>query len=89
MAVKLFVGGLAFATTSDRLRDTFAAVGTVASADVVKDPTGQSRGFGFVEMETTEAATDAISRLHGRELDGRVLRVELSQKKLPTGGGPR
>jgi RNA recognition motif-containing protein len=89
MAVKLFVGGLAFATTSDRLRDTFAAVGTVASADVVKDPTGQSRGFGFVEMETTEAATDAISRLHGRELDGRVLRVELSQKKLATGGGSR
>ena len=89
MAVKLFVGGLAFATTSDRLRDTFAAVGTVASADVVKDPTGQSRGFGFVEMETTEAATDALSRLHGRELDGRVLRVELSQKKPATGGGPR
>jgi RNA recognition motif-containing protein len=89
MAVKLFVGGLAFATSSDRLRETFAAVGTVASASVVKDPAGQSRGFGFVEMETTEEATDAISRLHGSQLDGRSLRVELSQKQGSNGGGRR
>lgn len=86
MAIKLFVGGLAFATSSDRLRDTFAAVGTVMAASVVKDPAGQSRGFGFVEMETTAEATEAITRLHGSQLDGRSLRVELSQKQSPTGG---
>ncbi len=66
MAVKLFVGGLAFSTSSDRLRETFATVGTVASANIVEDPAGLPRGFGFVEMETTEDATDAISRLRPR-----------------------
>ncbi len=89
MAVKLFVGGLAFATSSDRLRDTFATTGTVASARIVTDPGGQSRGFGFVEMETIEDAQHAISRLHGSELDGRSLKVELSQKKERSGGGGR
>lgn len=89
MAVKLFVGGLAFATSSDRLRETFAVVGTVASASVVTDPTGQSRGFGFVEMETTEEAAAAITRLHGSQLDGRALRVELSEKQGPSAGGRR
>ena len=87
MAVKLFVGGLAFATSSDRLREAFATIGTVASVRVVKDPAGQSRGFGFVEMETIEDAQHAISRLHGSELDGRPLKVELSQKKERNGGG--
>src|SRR5207247_8428118 len=85
MAVKLFVGGLAFATSSDRLREAFATIGTVASVRVVTDPAGQSRGFGFVEMETIEAAQDAISRLHGSDLDGRALKVELSQKKESSG----
>jgi RNA recognition motif-containing protein len=89
MAVKLFVGGLAFATSNDRLRELFAAVGTVASASVVKDPSGQSRGFGFVEMETPQEATDAISRLNGSQLDGRSLRVELSQPKDRGVGGGR
>jgi RNA recognition motif-containing protein len=85
MAVKLFVGGIAFATSSDRLREAFATIGTVASVRVVMDPAGQSRGFGFVEMETMEAAQDAISRLHGSDLDGRALKVELSQKKESNG----
>src|SRR2546428_10841451 len=85
MAVKLFVGGLAFATSSDRLREAFATIGTVASVRVVTDPAGQSRGLGFVEMETIEAAQDAISRLHGGDLDGRALKVELSPKKEASG----
>jgi len=89
MAVKLFVGGLAFATSSDRLRETFAVVGVVASASVVTDPAGQSRGFGFVEMETSEEAAAAITRLHGSQLDGRALRVELSEKQGPRAGGRR
>src|SRR2546428_12849902 len=89
MAVKLFVGGLAFATSSDRLREAFATIGTVASVRVVTDPAGQSRGFGFVEMETIEAAQDAISRLHGSDLDGRALKGELSQKKGASGARRR
>jgi len=67
------------------LREAFATIGTVASVRVVTDPAGQSRGFGFVEMETMEAAQDAISRLHGSDLDGRALKVELSQKKESNG----
>jgi len=86
MPVKLFVGGLAFATSADRLREAFAAIGTVESVRVAMDPAGQSRGFGFVEMETMAAAQDAISRLHGSDLDGRALKVELSQKKESSGG---
>src|SRR2546426_62275 len=57
MAQKLFVGGLPFATSNDQLRDLFAEIGEVASATVVTDrDTGRSRGFGFVEMATVEAA---------------------------------
>src|SRR2546430_12466385 len=81
MAVKLFVGGLAFATSSDRLREAFATIGTVASVRVVTDPAGQSRGFGFVEMETTEAAPEPLSRPHRSDPDGRAPKGELSQKK--------
>src|SRR5437899_575579 len=81
MAVKLFVGGLAFATSSDRLREAFATIGTVASVRVVTDPAGQSRGFGFVEMETIEAAQDAISRLHGSDLDGRAPRSSCPRRR--------
>ena len=88
MAQKLFVGGLAFATTSDGLQEFFAKSGTVVSATVVTDQySGQSRGFGFVEMSTAEEATNAVTQLNGRSLDGRALRVEVSKPK--TAGGPR
>jgi RNA recognition motif-containing protein len=77
MAVKLFVGGLSFSTSTERLREVFAAVGTVESAAVVTDrDTGRSRGFGFVEMATPEDADAAIGRLHGTTLDGRTIQVE-------------
>ena len=86
MAVKLFVGGLSFSTSSDRLRETFAAIGSVESASVVTDrDTGRSRGFGFVEMATPEEAEQAVSRLNGSTLDGRTIQVE--KAKSPTGGG--
>lgn len=87
MAVKLFVGGLSFSTSSDRLREAFAAVGSVESASVVTDrDTGRSRGFGFVEMATPEEAEQAVSRLNGTSLDGRTIQVE--KAKAPgTGGG--
>jgi RNA recognition motif-containing protein len=87
MAQKLFVGGIAFATTSDGLRQLFAQSGTVVSATVVTDQaTGQSRGFGFVEMATTEEADQAVQQLNGRELDGRSLKVEISKPKTNGGG---
>lgn len=92
MAQKLFVGGIAFATTSEGLRELFAQSGTVVSAAVVTDrDTGQSRGFGFVEMTTAEEAQRAISELNGKDLDGRKLTVNLSTPKAPGsgGGGPR
>jgi cold-inducible RNA-binding protein len=85
MAVKLFIGSLSFSTTSERLREAFARIGTVESASVVTDrDTGRSRGFGFVEMSTSEEANDAVSRLNGTDLDGRRIKVEIAK---PGGGG--
>ncbi len=77
MAQKLFIGGLPFSTSTERLREVFAAVGQVESAAVVMDrDTGRSRGFGFVEMATMEEADRAIAQLNGTDLDGRQLKVE-------------
>ena len=75
MAKKLYVGGLAWATTDDSLRDAFSKAGTVVSASVITDRmTGKSRGFGFVEIEDADAQK-AIEMWDGKELDGRRLRV--------------
>lgn len=88
MAVKLFVGGLSYSTSNDRLRDAFAAVGTVESASVVTDrDTGRSRGFGFVEMASMEDANAAVSRLNGTQLDGRQIKVEIAKSPGPGAGG--
>jgi RNA recognition motif-containing protein len=77
MAQKLFIGGLSFTTTDDRLRAGFSEVGQVDSATVVMDrDTGRSRGFGFVEMATAEEAEQAIARFNGKEFDGRQIKVE-------------
>ncbi|KAI7863433.1 hypothetical protein BDF14DRAFT_1844184 [Spinellus fusiger] len=77
MAVKLFVGGLAWATTEQSLYDTFSAFGQVESAIVIKDrETGRSRGFGFVTYESDEEAQAAIDALNERELDGRNIKVD-------------
>jgi RNA recognition motif-containing protein len=84
MAHKLFVGGLNFATSNERLRELFAECGQVDSATVVTDrDTGRSRGFGFVEMGSAEEAETAISKYNGQEIDGRRLQVE----KAKDGGG--
>src|SRR5918994_4112974 len=89
MASKLYVGGLSYSTTSDGLREFFTQSGNVLSATVITDRfSGQSRGFGFVEMNTAEEAQNAISQLNGRELDGRRITVEISNPQAPrTGGG--
>lgn len=91
MASKLYIGGLSYSTTSDGLREFFAQCGNVLSATVITDRfSGQSRGFGFVEMASTEEAQSAISQLNGRELDGRRITVEVSnpQGARPGGGRP-
>jgi RNA recognition motif-containing protein len=88
MAQKLFIGGLPFSTSTERLREVFAAVGQVESAAVVMDrDTGRSRGFGFVEMATTEEADRAIAQLNGSDLDGRQLKVEKASPGGSRGGG--
>jgi len=79
MAHKLFIGGLSFSTSDERLRDLFAVAGGVESAAVVTDrDTGRSRGFGFVEMATAEGAAEAVKQFNGQAVDGRTLKVELS-----------
>ncbi|HEY3065672.1 MAG TPA: RNA-binding protein [Methylomirabilota bacterium] len=90
MASKLYVGGLAYSTTSEGLREFFSQSGNVQSATVITDRfSGQSRGFGFVEMTTAEEAQNAISQLNGRELDGRRITVEISNPQAPRSGGGR
>ncbi len=76
MGSKIFVGGLPFAATEQQLSDLFAQHGSVTSAQVVTDRfTGQSRGFGFVEMSTPAEAQSAIGALNGSQFGGRTLTV--------------
>ncbi|NBB90267.1 MAG: RNA-binding protein [Spirochaetes bacterium] len=76
MASKLYVGNLNFQTQEHELRDLFSQHGEVLSANVISDrETGRSRGFGFVEMATEEAARAAESALDGQDFDGRQLKV--------------
>jgi cold-inducible RNA-binding protein len=76
MGNKLYVGGLPYSVTEGRLQEVFSTHGTVESATVISDKfTGQSRGFGFVEMSSGSEAQGAISALNGTQLDGRTLTV--------------
>lgn len=82
MSTKLFVGNLAYAMTSDGLREVFSKVGEVVDANVVMDKqTGRSRGFGFVEMKTDEEAKKAISEINETEVDGRKIYVSEARPK--------
>src|SRR5204862_1329824 len=89
MSMKLYVGNLAFATSSQDLQDLFAQAGTVESASVVEDrETGRSRGFGFVEMATKEEGAAAIDQFNGKEVGGRPLKVnEAKPRENRSGGG--
>src|SRR3982751_5052389 len=88
MATKLYVGNLSFRTTSEELRDAFAAVGTVQSASVIEDrETGRSRGFAFVEMSTPEEAAAAIEAFNGKDFGGRNLNVNEAKPRTDRGGG--
>jgi len=90
MAAKLYVGGLSFSTTSENLREYFAQCGTVESATVITDKfSGQSRGFGFVEMSTSEEAQAAIAKLNDQAFEGRRLTVNVANPQAPRSGGSR
>ena len=89
MAKKLYVGNLSFHTTSQDLQDLFGQVGTVESAQIIEDrDTGQSKGFAFVEMSTDNEATAAIDQFNGKEVGGRMLKVnEARPRENRSGGG--
>ena len=88
MGTKLYVGNLSFRTTSEELREAFAAVGTVESASVIEDrDTGRSRGFAFVEMATAEEAAAAIEQFNGKDFGGRNLTVNEAKPRADRGGG--
>jgi RNA recognition motif-containing protein len=88
MGAKIYVGGLPYSTTEQQLSDLFAAHGSVASARIITDKfTGQSRGFGFVEMSSDAEAQAAITALNGTQLGGRTLTVNEARPQEPRSGG--
>ena len=92
MAKKLYVGNLCYNTTEDGLRNLFSSFGTVATAKIIFDrETGNSKGFGFIEMSSDEEATAAINGTNGHELEGRQLRVneaiDKPRRDRGSGGG--
>ncbi len=89
MSQKLYVGGLPYSVTDAQLEEIFAEHGTVESARVISDKfTAQSRGFGFVEMNSNEDGQKAIDALNGKDLQGRTLTVnEARPQENRSGGG--
>src|SRR5215207_7540182 len=88
MSMKLYVGNLSFQTSSEDLQQLFAQAGTVESANVIEDrETGRSRGFGFVEMSSTEEGQAAIQQFNGHEVGGRALNVNEAKPREDRGGG--
>jgi len=88
MAKRLFVGGLSYAVTQQQLEELFAGVGTVESATLITDKySGQSKGFGFVEMSSDEEAAKAITELNGKELAGRNIVVNEARPREERPGG--
>ena len=86
--MRIYVGGLPFRTNSDELRELFGNHGDVTDAAVMEDRfTGQSRGFGFVEMSNPEEAQAAIAALNGAAFGGRTLTVNEARERESGGGG--
>lgn len=82
MSTNLFVGNLAFSTTDSELESLFTQHGEVSSAQVITDrDTGRSRGFGFVEMNSDDAAQQAISALDGTDVNGRQIKVNIAKPR--------
>ena len=92
MNKNLYVGNLSFKVTDEDLKSNFSEAGEVASAAIIKDKfTGQSKGFGFVEMKTDEGAAEAIKKFNGGMLDGKAITVNEARpkKEFGSGGGNR
>ncbi|MCA9470503.1 MAG: RNA-binding protein [Nitrospirales bacterium] len=90
MSLKIYVGGLPYSTSEAELSDLFAAHGAVDSVKIITDKfTGQSRGFGFVEMSSGEEGNAAIAALNGSELGGRTLTVNEARPQEPRSSGGR
>jgi RNA recognition motif-containing protein len=88
MGMKLYVGNLTYSTTSQTLQQMFSEHGDVRSAEVVMDrDTGRSKGFGFVEMGTDQAAKAAITALNGKDVEGRALTVNEARPREERSGG--
>ncbi|MBI4411358.1 MAG: RNA-binding protein [Deltaproteobacteria bacterium] len=90
MSKKLYVGNLPYSVDDAQLNEMAAPFGAVLSASVIKDKfSGQSKGFGFVEMENDEEALKAIEALNGKDIGGRALKVNEARPMVPrdSGGG--
>src|SRR5215208_1159538 len=90
MEAKLYVGNLPYNTVDGDLESLFSQAGTVKSAQVIRDrASGRSKGFGFVEMSTSDEAQSAITMFHGKDFSGRPLTVNLARprEERPGGGG--
>jgi RNA recognition motif-containing protein len=90
IAVNIYVGNLARQVTEDELRTEFEAFGQVDTVSIIKDKfTGESRGFGFVEMSNAEEAKKAIEGLNGKDVGGRALNINEARARedKPRGGG--
>ena len=86
----IFVGNLSFQTSQEELMQTFAQFGVVERVSIVTDKqTGQSRGFGFVEMANPQEAEQAITQLNGAQLNGRRMNVNEARPRPEGGGGGR
>lgn len=90
MSKSLYVGNLSYNTTEQELRDLFSQAGEIADLRLMSDgATGQSRGFGFVEMSTDEGADEAIKRFNGYDMDGRELVVNVARPRTERREGGR
>lgn len=88
--MNIYVGNLSTDVTGDDLRQAFGAFGQVESANVITDKlSGESRGFGFVEMPSKEEAAAAIAGMNGKEIKGRAVSVNEARPKTEHGGGGR
>ena len=90
MQAKLYVGNLPYSTVDADLQTLFSQAGTVKSAQVIRDrASGRSKGFGFVEMSSSEEAQGAITMFHGKDYSGRPLTVNLARprEERPAGAG--
>src|SRR5215470_15949142 len=90
MEAKLYVGNLPYTTADADLESLFGQAGTVKSAQVIRDrESGRSKGFGFVEMSSSDEANAAINMFHGKDFNGRPLTVNLARPREEHAGGFR